>query len=328
MIDALTGMRSLLRIAATALIMTTGTIVAAKVAQADQSPFDIRQKADEQEMLDKARREAAERRAPKRLEGTVGASDDSPTRKTVNIGEPSAAERVIEARKREDELQRLSDKLRRASQLRSARPAAPVDTPWKTEVTEADAPKPDYHPQERSALGHKLIAPRADSTDSRVAVLMVMKPGDRGIRRLEKTADPILCTLEGCYISNGSGTPAQFISLRRSFGFLNTFGPRAGACRQQTACVFRGVDITAANAIVQPVDMKVMVHDRRAMKPAVADDSCTVDAGRLSCARPIRGEDYTLWVVPETVAAKAGSAALARAVEDGLPETRRAALAR
>jgi hypothetical protein len=325
MIDALTGMRPFLRVAAAALVLTSG----AAVVRADQSPFDARQKAEEQEMLEQARREAAERRASKRLEGTVSAPDTS-GRKTVNIGEPAPADKAVEARKRDDELQRLSEKLRRASQLRTARPAAPVapvDTPWTTEVTEAEAPKQDYRSAERSALGQRIAAPRAvEQTDARVTILMVMKPGDRGIRRFEKTADPILCTLDGCYVSNGSNMPAQFISLRRSFGFLNTFGPRAGACRKQTGCVFRGVDVTASNAVVQPVDIKVMVHDRRAMKSATVDDTCAVDAGRLSCSRPIQGEDYTLWIVPEAVAAKAGSEALVRAVDEGLPVTRRAAL--
>jgi hypothetical protein len=326
MFDAVTGMRSAMIATAAAALLSLMPVA----TMADQSPFDKRAETDEQEMLAKARREADDHRraSVRRLEGTVGKNT------TVNIGEPPAGEKAAQARSREDELQRLSDKLRRASQTRVARPTAPaVDTPWTTEVTvlpDTEAEKPTYKSESRSALGQRAAANRGVETDeSHVAILMVMKPGDRGIRRFDKSADPILCTNDGCYVSNGGGVPAQFISLRRSFGFANTFGPRAGACRHQTGCVFRGVDVGAHNAFVQPVDLKMVIHDRRAMKAVQPDDSCKVDAGRLSCGRAIRGEDFVIWAVPERVARQAGAAALLRAVEEGLPEAaRRAAIDR
>jgi hypothetical protein len=296
MFKGLTGTGS--RVLASAAIV--GALVMggnATRAVADQTAdHKARQVADEQEMLEKARREAGRERA------------------TVNIGE-SATDKETLAKKRQAELQSLSEKLRRAQSARVPKVAGPVDTPWTTEVVVA--PSQPLAPEQRSALGHKTTAPSA--YDSRVTVLMVITPGTKGIRRFEKTADPILCARDGCYISNGAETASRFISLSQSLGAANTFGQRAGACNQSTGCVFRGVDVSGSDAILQPVDLKVMVHDRRNVMPAYADMSCKVDMGRLSCARPIVGTDYTLWVVPERVAEQAGAALLQNALSDGLP---------
>ena len=307
MIDARAGVRDVVLAATAATLLLTATVAvradtATRASATERAPRDSRaiEQRDEQEMLAAARREADERK-----QGPV-----------VNIGEPAPADRAALEKQRHDELQRLSDKLRRASALRPAtRPGPAVETPWMTEVT--IAPRQPLAPETRSALGNRDVA-TAEADDGRVTVLMVMTPGNRGIRRFDKSADPILCTLDGCYISSGATTAAQFVSLRRTFGFSHSFGVRAGACNHQTACVFRGVDISAANAVLQPVDMRVVSHDRRGMKAAAADPTCRVDSGFLACGRPIRGEGYTLWVVPERIAAKAGSIALQRAIDTGL----------
>lgn len=300
MMIRLTGVRS--RAVAMSAVLATSVLgmstVASTVARADQAAaHKARQAADEQEMLEKARHESGQ----------------------VNIGslsDKSAGAKEAEEIKRQAELQRLSDKLRRAQAGRPSRPLAQVETPWTTEVIVAQPSQP-IAPEQRSALGHK-TAPQS-AYDSRVTVLMVMTPGNKGIRRFEKTADPILCARDGCYISNGTETASRFISLSRSLGPANTFGARAGACNQSTGCVFRGVDVSGADAILQPVDLKVMVHDRRNTMPAYADMSCKVETGRLSCGRPIVADDYTLWVVPERVAEQAGAALLQQALNDGLP---------
>ena len=308
MIFRVTGHRSC------ALALSAILACAAGAALADQtpkaSPADrARQSSDEQEMLDRARQEAGVRK------------DAGENRRlTVNIGEPPAAEKAALEKKRQDELASLSEKLRRASAGRVARAPTPVETPWSTEVTAA--PKQDIAPEQRSALGHK--RPPASADDGRVTVLMVMAPGNKGIRRFDKTADPILCARDGCYVSTGADTAARFYSLGRSIGLGNIFGQRAGACNHQTACVFRAVDLSGAGAILQPVDLKVMVHDRRNVSSAAPDPTCHVDMGRLMCARAIVAGDYTLWVVPERIAELAGSALLQHALADGLPnlETR------
>ena len=69
--------------------------------------------------------------------------------------------------------------------------------------------------------------------ERRVTVLLVMAPGNYGIRRNgPKVADPIMCTMAGCYVSTGPGTPARFLPRRKATGVGNTLGGRAGACRQ------------------------------------------------------------------------------------------------
>jgi colicin import membrane protein len=112
--------------------------------------------------------------------------------------------------------------------------------------------------------------------------------------------------------------------MRKSFGFANSFGPRAGACAQQLACVFRSVELGDGPAFVQPVDLRVIHHDRREMKQVAADDSCRVEGGRLTCARAVRADNYTLWIVPESVAQAAGGDLLSRAIAEGLVASRAA----
>ena len=48
-----------------------------------------------------------------------------------------------------------------------------------------------------------------------------------------------------------------------------------------------------------------------------ADSSCALVRGQLSCKRPITTGDYTMWVVPETLAGEAGPDALQRLASAG-----------
>jgi hypothetical protein len=287
-----------------------GLLASASLALADSA----RKAADEREMLERARSEAP---IPlKRLEGTISTAGPD-NRTTVNIGQPSPVDAAALEARRRAELDRLSDKLRRASQARLAQPA-PVDTPWRTEVTIAQTEP--LAPNTRSALGKPMPAVPATgaANSSRVTVLMIMKPGNRGIRRFEKTSDPLLCTAEGCWISNGGDLPARFLSTARSLSIANTFGDRAGACRRQTHCTFRSVDLGAAPSFVRPIDLRVINHDRREIKHVTADESCRIRGDRLICLNAVRADDYTLWIVPEAVAAEAGTALLQRALDGGL----------
>ena len=159
--------------------------------------------------------------------------------------------------------------------------------------------------------------------DWRVTVLMVMAPGTYGIRRGASVADPVLCTTDGCYVSNGADIPARFMPRRRALGVGNTLGARAGACRQSLSCVFRDVAFEYP-ALLQPVDLHVLKHDRRRPQRVITDSDCRLAAGRLTCSRGIYAEDYVLWIVPERLAAMAGPEALERALRDGLSYSRSA----
>lgn len=154
--------------------------------------------------------------------------------------------------------------------------------------------------------------------DPRVTVLLVMEPGTKGIRRFNKTADPVLCEGQLCFVSNGSAMPARVMALRKALGPGNTFGKRAGACRGKLACVFRSVTLAGSAPTIQPVDLKVLVHDRREPMTVSGDASCQVIAGRLSCGRMVVARGYRAWIVPELIADAAGPAALDSAVLRGL----------
>ncbi len=154
---------------------------------------------------------------------------------------------------------------------------------------------------------------------SRVTILLVMEPGSRGIRRFNKTADPILCVDTHCYISNGPGQPARAMTRPRALGPAVTLGTRAGYCRRSLACVFRGVDFKHTMAVVQPIDLRILRHDRREPRAVTVDPTCRIEGHRLTCGRPILAQGYKLWVLPEIIAERAGALALEMAVRAGLP---------
>jgi colicin import membrane protein len=111
----------------------------------------------------------------------------------------------------------------------------------------------------------------------------------------------------------------------QALGPGNTLGRNAGVCRNHTTCVFRGVTLPAALSTIQPVDMGFLRHDRREVRTVEPDGSCDFGAGQqLSCSGPIEAAGYRAWIVPESVAEKAGARALERALDDGLPTSRSA----
>ncbi len=161
----------------------------------------------------------------------------------------------------------------------------------------------------------------AQSGSMRATILLVMTPGDRGIRRYNPSADPILCIGDTCWISRGLTQDAKATRRAKAFGPVNTLGERAGACNDTTRCVFRNVDLGEAGALIQPVDLRFMRHDRREARSVEIDHSCRVDARNLVCSAPQSGSDYALWVIPEQIAAQAGSDVLAKFTVHGRVET-------
>ncbi len=289
-------------------------------------------KAEEQEMLSIARREADDRRRAEALAEKSG----SPLRVQIDATDLEQQRKL--------ELERVATKLRQAREAREAKviadakraaetakvAAAPApvpgskpmerDTFWTAEVNKEPAAKPEFDTSTRSALGgggiQKFVA------DTKVTVLMVLAPGNKGIRRFEKTADPVLCTDDGCYISQGAAAPARQKAVHKTLGIGNTFGRRAGECNHSLGCVFRAVEVGNSGNYLQPVDLKMMIHDRRARLPLAADATCRIASGTLLCGKPLVSDDYMMWVVPESVAVEAGADALNRAIAGGLAAPR------
>ena len=155
------------------------------------------------------------------------------------------------------------------------------------------------------------------SASRRASVMLVLEPGDYGLRRFNPNqADPVLCLGDTCYISQGSSAPARALPRSQALGPGNTLGGRAGACKLQLACVFRDVDLGASGtAEIMPVDLHVLRHDRREIATITADRTCTFTGGRLACAAPLKSATYRALVVPESIAALASGAGLTAALK-------------
>ena len=300
--------RAIRAIGLTALSLTTCLIINSVAFAAEPTAGSIR--FSDSGLLDAARNAAA-------TSGGNAASNSS--NGVVNIGIPPPDElRVLEAR-REAELKRLSDKLKRASAARAQQPSPVPTTPaWATEVAITTAEEPVV--EKRFSLGAR---PSQDvdfaiGRGGRATVLMVMAPTDLRGRDAERGADPILCVSAGCYVSNGAQAPATYHSFNDSLSLGGRFGRGAGDCNHSAVCVYRNVDLGTGPAMVQPINLRLVRHDRREQREVTVDESCRVIDGRLSCSRPVRTSSYTLWVVPEALARDIGPELLASAVSSGL----------
>src|SRR5262245_19990849 len=141
----------------------------------------------------------------------------------------------------------------------------------------SEAPVPDGVAPEPGAVAEGPLRLQ----DTEVTVLLWLAPGSYGIRRGYRTADPVLCVADGCYVSRGPERPARFLPGRRALGFFNTWGERAGACRDALMCVFRRVDLGRLPGYLQPVDLHILRHDRRRGARIGADSNCRLELGRL-----------------------------------------------
>ena len=248
-----------------------------------------------------------------------------------------ARTRIVEASHQEAEARAYADAAEaRAKDIARARHAWAMAKKRLEQAAVADAEaksRPaESRPQATASLPMPVtengarFAGGARALEPRVAILIAMLPGNKGIRRHNKTADPVLCLNDGCYLSEGAAYPARFLPTRRVLGFGNTFGERAAACRNHLGCVFRGVAVLEFPLILQPVDMHVIKHARRIIQAIETDSACSAEAGRLVCARGIYAENYAMWVVPESLAQAIGPEALERAVAEGLNGPRSAGL--
>ena len=283
---------------------------------------DVLRRSEEADMLARARSEAAAREADDvRERAEAEARDTFVKRQAAEAAE--AARRVAMTRQRQAEAERLSESLRRASDARARR--AEQRVPDHPPVA-ASPSVPLDPPQAYPSPVNPASAVRPSGAPHRYTVLMLMEPGDRGIRRNNKTADPLLCLDHGCYVSNGADLAATLLPRRKAFGIGRTLGDRAGACRDQLGCIFRSIELAALPAHLQPVDMRVVRHDVRETQLVEAQSDCFIGAGRLGCRRPVRGHGYVLWLVPEAMAEVLAPGLLEQALADGLPEAEHAAL--
>jgi colicin import membrane protein len=274
---------------------------------------------DEIDMLARARAEQEAMQARPADTGSPAADSQSPPAATEESEEArrqaldDEVRRRLQEAERQAELDQISERIRGAERSRAGwngespptRQDTPPDAPADVTATPAAPPR---HVTTRDA----------GQPATRATLLLVMEPGRRGIRRFGATADPILCTGDICYISRGADRDAQPMPRRRALGMLNTLGRRAGACNDSLECVFRNVDLGGATVEVQPIDLRILRHDRRRPLLVHADGSCGLLEGRLVCSEPAGARTWRVWTVPESIAREVGGLRLQAALEAGL----------
>ena len=309
---------------------------AAREKAAAERAIEATRVAEEQRRLEEER-VAKDKAETERLAPSSGHEERAVAEQAAKT---ESEQRVMEAA-REEEGRRLSEKLRKAREERELKsldkgfsalgnpPTASDSARAEPPAAAAVAPEPPPPAKIKVTRAHAPDVQHEDAVapdETRATILLVMEPGTRGIRRYEKTADPVLCLGQSCYISNGVDRPATATTRGRAFGPGNTLGQRAGACRHSLGCVFRNVDVGHGEIDLQPVDLRILRHDRREVQMVNVDATCAAVAGRLKCSRGVQSRTYRVWIVPESIARRAGDAALLGAVGAGLPDLRSAEL--
>lgn len=271
----------------------------AKAEAEASAAAQARAKAQAEQEADQARRAQAEADVRAAMETAQNAQ---------RAADEHAQQKVILEAEREAEALRLTEKIRKAREAWEARQKPGRDVALGS-------------PAQLGGIAgvQATRTPEAEPRKTRVTVLLIMSVGDRGIRRWNKTADPMLCVQETCYVSQGADTAARSMPRTTAFGPGIALGSRAGACNNALGCVFRDVDLEGAKALLQPIDLRIVRHDRRESNEVLADESCAVVGGKLGCRGVIASATWRAWIVPEDVAMRAGATALESALAAGLP---------
>lgn len=211
------------------------------------------------------------------------------------------------ASKLEEDAEDLSEKLREVRRKRAVDDASSPQQPEKGLVSEVVS--------RFATQASEYISPLVEK---RVTVMLEMEVGKTGVRRWSKTADPMLCIHENCYLSRGEEAAAEKLTRAKAFGPGVALGKRGQACRSKPACIFRDINLETVEAKLQPIDLKFLRHDRRDAQPIRADTTCAIIKGALSCRNPVEGKTWRAWIVPESVAKDAGAEGLRSAIAKGL----------
>jgi len=289
---------------------------AAKKAEADRIAREAEAKriAEEKRVADEAAKKAEADRITREAEARRIAEERRVADEAAKTAEADRiareAEHIALEAAREEKSMRLEQKLRALEASRLAKQNAPAEPP---------APP--------MGLGSAPAAASSSEPQSqRVTVLLAMEPGTNGIRRFgQKTADPIICSGKSCWQSAGPSTPAKALVRGLALGPGNTLGRRAASCNHRLGCVFRDVDLGTAPAILQPIDLRILRHDRRQPLMVERDPSCKVSSQGVHCDKLIQGTGWRAWVMSETVAKQAGDKMLEAAIGANLAAPQQAA---
>ena len=240
------------------------------------------------------------------------------------IDGPRSEAKAISAEKQQEKL-RLKELDALSAKLLKARNRRPKEVDKKQSKSSPNGPGLRGFSRYSAPLDIEPKKAERRAGPQRVAVLLSLQAGQRGTRRFQRSAEPIICFEARCFIGAGPGRRAVEMTRREALGPTNAVAVRAGACRHTPRCVFRNIPVSSAQAWLQPIDLGWIRHDRREPVAIAADPTCRVEKQRLTCERAIQGQDYRLWLVPENVAQEAGTDLLELALAGGLRPTRRQA---
>lgn len=308
-----------------------------KRAAEEQQIAEDKRRAEEQRKIEEAaeQRAAEEKRIAeeKRAAEEARLAAEADTKAMQDAAEKRLAEqrlRVLE-RDREEEARRLTAKLNRIAEERMKREAEaagkpdPATPPAQLPKTYGVASEPKSVTEPKLPLAETVTAPVRSL--GHVTILLVMDPGTNGIRRFgKKTADPVICAGASCWASSGPDHPSAAMPRGKALGPGNTLGRRAGACNESLTCIFRDVDLGSNPQALQPIDLRVMRHDRREPLTVAASGRCEVAGTQLYCSDTFKSRTWRAWIVPESLAERAGPGMLKAAVDGGLSSARAADL--
>jgi len=170
--------------------------------------------------------------------------------------------------------------------------------------------------------------PEKVSSSSKVTIVVMITPtqADGSAWDVGAGADIVLCGAQGCYVSEGFTTPATFYEGSSGLRLLK----KAGTCRDQLKCVFRGVElerlISKEEPALQIADVDYVSHTYLEKFILTAPFACRAEQIVVTCAKGIHRRTFSLWVMEEGVAETAGKAGLDYVLFKGLISQRSEAL--
>jgi hypothetical protein len=254
-----------------------------------------------------------------------GASDEEAPKPTPKPSpKPAAAANEPDADYEADMLSRARaeeadrEKQEARPQQVAVEPAAPVPAPPPAVTPAAEkqpapvvAAVPSKPDRERTIVAE---APKPGAAPA--TVLLVLDTNDAA---LGFKPDPIICIDDRCWLSNGIEAPAVSMPRTQAVALQTTEESSADSCTGKSACVYRAVSIDP-DARIEVIEVGEGRGASAGAYTVPADASCRSEGGALLCDNGLATQSFRIWVVPEAVAAAAGSSSIEDAIENGLPD--------
>lgn len=203
---------------------------------------------------------------------------------------------------------------------RVAGAAAATTTPAAPAAT-APHPTASAAATEAKAVNPSAAAPSVTPGSGKpVTLLLAIELGGASkMAEIFRSLDLILCAGQTCFISKGLDDDAATLPRSEALRHRGKDEHGANACRGMAGCVFRNVALPDG-APLKLVSVGSGIRIESHAFAATPDRTCDASGGALNCDNPIATTDFRIWVVPETLAERAGVELLENAVADGLQQ--------